>query len=392
MGRRGTDENLKGTISRRRLLLATGAALGMAAIGCGGGDDDEDEAAPEQASPAATEPPPTTTTPSDGATAAPATATPEPAAPPSLSTLRGTWTQLQPSGGPPPVRRDHALVADTEGAFVYLSGGRVNSRDELGDFWIYDVQADTWTQGPEGPSARFGQSRAFGLDSVVIFGGEGAGFFSDVWAYEPAVAAWRVLEEEGAGPAARYGAGGAFDPATTSLYVTHGFTDQGRFDDTWAFNVSLPGWLEVSPAEGERPLRRCLLRSVFDAGGNRIFLFGGQSNEVPFLGDLWAFDLGGGGWTQIDTPGPSPRQLYSMTLVSEGEALLFGGRTEAGDNNELWLLDLASATWTQLTAEGEAPSPRRGHDATWLTASNSMLLFGGQSVDDLNDLWLLEFS
>lgn len=69
---------------------------------------------------------------------------------------------------------------------------------------------------------------------------------------------WSQVAAEGELPALRYGsAGGIFDFGGDALYLSDGFADTGRFDDTWAFGLGSDTWRNVTPA-GPVPLKRCL--------------------------------------------------------------------------------------------------------------------------------------
>lgn len=362
-------------VSRRRLLGAgLASAAGLAALytlGCG---DEGPAAAP-------------TPTPATGAA-------PQPAA-----DRTAVWRRLEPRGSLPPARADHSLTADATGSRAYLFGGRTGG-EALNDLWAYDVDAAAWTSltpAGEAPAARFGHNAAYdpAAERLLVFGGQaGQRFFSDVWAYDVRGNAWRRLAGEGEGPRARYGAGGAYDPRAGVLYVTHGFTTSGRFDDTWAFAPASAAWAEASPSGGARPLKRCLLRTTADPDRGRLLLFGGQSDSEPFLGDLWAFDTAGRGWRRLDAAGPSPRNLYAaVRCEGRPRLLLFGGRTEAGDSDELWELDLERDAWSPVAARDGAPAARSSHDAAWLPGRDVVLVFGGRSGEsDLDELWQLTYA
>ena len=362
-------------ISRRALLRS--AALGgsglLAAylVGCGDGD----EAGPAPTATAGVWQPPT-------ATAAPAV-------------LR--WRPLTPSGALPPPRRDHSLV--TDGERLILFGGR--GPNPLGDTWVYAIASNQWEQvqtiGVPVPPVRFGHNAVWDRASnrIILFGGqaEATTFFNDLWAFDPEFWRWSQtsLPAGAPTPSPRYGAGAALDP-TGRLLMTHGFTTSGRFDDTWQYGLGEQAWAEITPGT-ERPVERCLMRAVWDPRQQRLFIFGGQTNEQPFLGDLWS--LFGDDWRQLTrTPAPSARNLYAMIFDEEAfRILLFGGRTESGPVNDLWAFDAGSERWDQLSVDGDSPSARFGHDAVWLADRRTLLMFGGNDGDtDLNDLWELSTS
>jgi hypothetical protein len=314
------------------------------------------------------------------------TATPEPAQP--------TWTQLSPGGELPSPRRDHSLAADSAGGTVWLFAGR-GAEGDLADLWAYDVAGNAWSRiEPAGdvPAARFGHNAAFDPNSnrMLVFGGQaGPNFFNDVWAYDPAANQWSLLAD-GAGPEPRYGAAGALDAGTGVFYVSHGFTNSGRFDDTWGFVVEGSSWLDDSPPEGPRPEARCLVRMASDTVRQRLLFFGGQSNTEGFKGDFWQFDIAALSWQELDIERPSPRNLYSfVSRLNVPGLVLFGGNSPNGVLNDLWTFDLEGNAWQPVAVEGTLPPARDSHDAAWLPGGQGMLVFGGRGGDLLNDLWLL---
>ena len=352
-------------LSRRDFLRATAAgAVGLAGaqlIGCGDGDGT---------------PSPTATA---GVTPSAATATPGAGA---LG-----WRQLAPAGTLPPARRDHSLV--TDGERLYLFGGR-SGGDAVGDTWVYDLAANEWEElNAPGPGARFGHNSVWSTRGrMVVFGGQAGGeFLNDTWLFDPADGMWQEIPDFRGAPSQRYGAAAALDPSGR-LVVTHGFTNQGRFDDTWGFALLDNFWTEISP-DGARPIERCLVRAVWDAARERLIMFGGQTTATPFLGDTWAL-TGSEGWLEL-TPqqSPSPRNFYAMAFDEvAGRALLIGGQTEDGPANDLWAFDAASDSWARLTLDGESPSARAGHDAAF--AAGSLYVVGGyDGSSELNDLWVL---
>jgi hypothetical protein len=359
-------------LSRRGFLRSSalgGAGLiGAYLLGCGDGDGE----------PAAT----ATGAPTEPPSAATATAAP--------TSLR--WRRIEPDGSLPSPRHDHSLVSD--GDRLVLFGGRDAS--PLGDTWVYAVGANEWEQVAPGdaPAARFGHNAAWDRPSnrILLFGGQaGSEFFNDVWSFDPETWEWSPLlvNVNTPVPEGRYGAGAALDD-TSRLRVSHGFTTSGRFDDTWRLDLAAMGWLDISPPDGEvRPLERCLVRAGWDAARARLLMFGGQSNEAPYLGDTW--ELTDEGWREIVAdPAPLPRNLYAAAFDdASGTFLLYGGRSEAGPEGDLWYLD-RDDLWHQVPIAGDAPAARHSHDAAWAASSMSLYVFGGNDGSaDLNDLWVL---
>lgn len=60
----------------------------------------------------------------------------------------GSWTDVKPSGSAPAVRFGEALVSLGTGGKVFMFGGATDERHPLGDPWLYDTLADTWSRLP----------------------------------------------------------------------------------------------------------------------------------------------------------------------------------------------------------------------------------------------------
>lgn len=310
------------------------------------------------------------------------------------------WTAIGGAAAGPGARWDHTLSADEAGGRLVLFGGRDAAAAPLGDTWLFDLEAETWeATDATGPSPRFGHAVAVDAEAGVLylFGGQADGdtFFDDAWRLDLESLAWSELAAGvAAGPSARYGTSAVLD-GRGNLLVSHGFTFEGRFDDTWALDLEAETWTDLSPAPETRPLKRCLHEAVWDGESERMLLFGGCSSGFGPCpqGDLWAFDPAARTWTLLAAAdvGPGARSNPALVVEPGGEgALLFGGLTEAGYAADLWTLPLgdAAATWTQSGAAGAAPSPRASHDA--VVSGDCVFLYGGIGDDGaLGDLWVL---
>ncbi len=323
-------------------------------------------------------------------TASPPSATPSPSTAPSTPTTTDsarpagpTWRRIDAKG--PPARRDHTFTGDTPRGSAYLLGGRTGATRALGDFWIFDAARGAWKKGPVGPPPRFGHNAAVIAGKLRVFGGQSGpdAFLNDVWEFDPDAGAWTRRSAGGsAGPAKRYGAAAAV--IADRLIVTHGFTNSGRFDDTWAL---ADRWTDVSPADGPRPIKRCLHRAVFWSQENALALFGGQTNGDPYLGDFWLYDPPAKRWRESKAARPpSPRNLFAMMALDD-RVWIFGGRADNGALNDLHYIDSAAGGWKPFSATGQKPSPRSGIEAAVLEPSRALIFGGKADAGELSDLW-----
>lgn len=312
----------------------------------------------------------------------------------SLSAQPLSYTLLPPGGPGPSARFDGVIAHDPSSRRIFLFGGSDGAARN--DLWAYSLVQRRWTEvetAGEEPPARWGHTMVFDSQRrrLIVFGGQAAVFFSDAWAYDIASGSWNRLAAQDAGPSRRYGHSAIYDAGRDRMIVSHGFTDAGRFDDTWEFKFATNTWRNVSPPS-LRPLRRCLHEAVYDAENSRMLLYGGcASGAGPCpLGDLWSFDLTGHRWTELSSQiAPAPRQHYGMVFDSARRRLVLFGGVGSGILNDTWEYDPLRA-WRQPLIEGPAPSPRSRHESAYASDRGTAFFFGGSTVAGLSsELWML---
>ena len=303
---------------------------------------------------------------------------------------------LLPSQDPQPAPRfDGTIAYNPASRQLYLFGGQDTA--PANDLWTYSLAQRRWTEvgaaSPK-PPARFGHTLLFDpvRNRLIVFGGQARGFFNDVWAFDIARGAWQQIGRDEAGPSQRYGHSAIYETARDRMIVSHGFTDAGRFDDTWAFDLANNTWRNISPS-GTRPLRRCLHHAAYDAANNQMYLYGGcSSGSGPCpQGDLWSFDLNTNIWTErTGQVNPPAREHYGMAFdAARKKLVVFGGRG-AGVLNDTWEYDPQRRSWQQVTPEGTAPSPRQRHETAYASDRGTIFFFGGVTGSGMtNELWML---
>ncbi len=306
-----------------------------------------------------------------------------------------SYSLLRADGAQPSPRVDGTIAYDLSGRRIFLFGGQDTS--PRNDLWAYSLSQRRWeevqTSGPR-PPARFGHTLIFDPECqrLIVFGGQAGGFFSDVWAFDIVQGSWQELSGDDAGPSRRYGHSAIYDSARDRMVISHGFTNAGRFDDTWAFDFTTNAWRDLSPA-GPRPLRRCLHHAVYDSPNDQMYLYGGCASgfgPCP-LGDLWSFDLGSNRWTERTAqPSPPAREHYGMAFDTvRGRLVLFGGNGN-GPLNDTWAYDPRAGSWQQPAIAGDPPSPRHRHEAAYAGDRGTIFFFGGMTATvATNELWML---
>ena len=306
------------------------------------------------------------------------------------------WRRVS-SGGGPAARWDHTLSAHAARKELLVAFGRDAAGTPLGDSWVTDRSSGEWAPlNVSGPSARFGHAVASDDASglIYLFGGQQDDlFFNELWVLDLDAGRWELLAAGDAGPSPRYGTSLVHDGAG-SLYVSHGFTFEGRFDDTWRFDLATATWDDASPPADTRPLKRCLHEAVWDDTAGAMWLYGGCSSGFGPCpqGDLWRFEPDAGSWKNVPLSGPAARSNPSLVLEPvDNRLVLFAGLAENGSANDLWIGSPTddTMTWEAVSPGADGPSARSSHDA--VISGGALYLFGGLGPDGpLGDLWRLK--
>ncbi len=312
-----------------------------------------------------------------------------------------SYSLFKPTTDAAPTERfDGTIAYDPQDRRIFLFGGQ-DFTGTQNDLWTFTLAGRTWTQlNPTGakPAARFGHTLVY--DSMrhrlILFGGQAGGFFSDTWAYDIATNAWRQLAADNAGPSRRYGHSAIYDTARDRVVISHGFTNSGRFDDTWAFELATNTWRNISPPSGAtRPLRRCLHHAALNAEGNEMLLYGGcSSGSGPCpQADLWSFDLTSNRWTER-TPRLSPpgREHYGLAFDAVRARLIIFGGSGSSLYNDTWEYDPRERLWQSATLapDNNPPSARSRQEGAAAKDLEAVFFFGGTTDSGpSNELWTL---
>ncbi len=311
----------------------------------------------------------------------------------SAPVIAQNWFKLTPAGGEAPApRRNAAAVYDSLDHRMIVFGGRSAAGDH-NDVWAFHFSANTWNEltpaAGLAPAPRFTANGIYDAaeHQMIIWSGQGVSFFNDVWAFDLASNTWSQFTPPVPKPNIRYGTAAIFDPQARDLVTFAGFTDQGRFDDTWRFDLDAALWAKLQL--DTYPEKRCLHTASYDALKHRMIVYGGQTNGPR--GDIWAFDLNQNHWVDL-TPNNSPAGRWFAASIYESREhrlIIFGGNLGGGQTNDVWAFRLNEGNWEQLLPTGEGPAAREGAAAIYVEKENRMVVFGGRGASDFNEVWSL---
>ena len=309
-----------------------------------------------------------------------------------------SWSKRSEAGPGP--RSYHAMAYDLGGG-ITLFGGRSDTGARLNDTWVWNSHQRVWTDiTPAGvkPSPRFGHAivgitnpvRGHGL---LMFGGSELGIWAnDTWEWNSLTKTWIKVTPIGPSPNRRTRHSMAFDPARGKVLLFGGFDIANtHLNDVWEWDVAARAWTDVTPAL--RPAPRSDAGMVYDEAAGKLVLFGG-SNGTSFFNDTWEWDTTAKSWANVTPAGSKPSARYTQALVFNPACMnvvLFGGWTVTGASNETWEWNGLTKTWSPSAESASGPSRRSGHAAAYERNTNSVVLFGGSTNNNVTagDTWEL---
>jgi hypothetical protein len=196
---------------------------------------------------------------------------------------------------------------------------------------------------------------------------------------------------------------------SNTIFVHAGCPENGRLSDLWAFDINAKKW-KTLPAAPEPP--RGGTSITYSAGKlYRMNGFDGQQEQGGNLdifdlsGDAWStikYPVDG-------KSGPEARSVSSLLPLEVGSrkllVTLFGehdpsslGHSGAGKMlGNVWAYDIADGNWTELKANGDVPQSRGWFDADVVKVvkgKDAIVVHGGLAEDNsrLGDVWVMEIA
>ena len=302
-------------------------------------------------------------------------------APPPATTV--TTTTPAATG---PVARGYAMMTDLPGetGVLLLGGADQPGPPDLPDMWSYEPKSGwsdiTSSTLPESDIASgvVGNAFEFDIDS-------GLGVFADIegntYAYDPTTERWTAKKTKD-GPTELLGSSMVYDAGSDRMIVFGGFMfDSGVNGETWAYDVDSNTWEHMHPKN--HPSARNYSAMAYDAASDRVILFGGD-NGTDVFGDTWGYDYESDSWTEM-SPAKSPAARdYSWMVYDPGSdrMVLYGGSKdqETATLDDTWAYDYDRNRWTRLVVDG--PSARAWHAMAYDDRTKTIVLFGGGTSRD----------
>jgi hypothetical protein len=303
------------------------------------------------------------------------------------------WSKITTTGNVLHLKNHSAIYHPPTNRMIVF-GGRTAVDTVSGELWSLNLTTNQWTQlTPTGISPEMRYSHNAHYDSLnnrmIIWSGRSpfSDLLNDVWAYNFASNSWQELWPDGntsGVPLKRYGTASVFDPVNRQFVTFAGFTNSGRFEDTWTFNVDNLSWQDRT--NNPHPPKRCLHTAVFARDQRKMVMYAGQNDAGP-LDDIWTLNIDNFAWQNV-TPQfrPSARFWNSTIYSGNGNVIIFGGLGSIA-LADMWKFSLSTYQWEIVNQGSTVPGARWGHSGIYIPSQDRMIIFGGEGDSLYTDTW-----
>lgn len=156
---------------------------------------------------------------------------------------------------------------------------------------------------------------------------------------------------------------------------------------TWSFDLATRTWQQQDPAaqpESTPANPRFGAPLTYDAESDRLVLFAGGSPWHMYA-DTWAYDYNTDTWELMEpVVSPSPRGMYAATYDSESDrVLLWGGFTGTEENDvQMWAYDYNTDSWEALE-NGDGPQQHwERHGMAYIPELDRVLFYSGMLEEE----------
>ncbi|HXS83781.1 MAG TPA: kelch repeat-containing protein [Methylomirabilota bacterium] len=296
-----------------------------------------------------------------------------------------TWSPLATQGSPPGERHSPQFGFDAARNRLLVFGGYgkhypgSTNYEYLSDVWQLSLDGTpTWTElFPTGtpPPGRLAGAAVYDdfRQRFVGFGGT-VGLPVDTWELDlSGEPAWNPVTTSSTAPPGMYGMASVFDARRDRMIIFGGSTSDNYFgvhNDTWVLNLrgGTPTWHKLNPA-GTLPAARRTMTSIYDPIRDRMIVYGGWDSggeaNSHFLGDTWELSLENNPtWTQLAPAGSLPTGRDATAAIYDpvnDQLAVYGGWTGTDMLADSWLLHWGATGVAAAMATSSSASPTNAH-------------------------------
>ncbi|KAL8056978.1 hypothetical protein ABFX02_04G153600 [Erythranthe guttata] len=318
----------------------------------------------------------------------------------SIESTAMRWERVQRrevSGGPG-VRWGHTCNAIRGGKLLYVFGGYGKDQCQTNQLHIFDTVNMLWSEpSVKGtpPTPRDSHSCTTVGDNLFVFGGtDGRKPLNDLHILDTSSNTWILPSVRGDGPEPREGHSAALIGKRLFIFGGCGKSDNSEiyYDDLYILNTETFSWKRVVPS-GTPPSKRD--SHTCSSWKNKIIVIGGEDSCDYYLSDVYILDADTLVWCKLNTTGQLMPPRGGHTTIAFGNKLfVFGGFSdEQSLYDDVYMLDIETGAWTKILANGEGPSGRFSMAGESLDPEmGGVLVFIGgcnKNLEALDDIYYL---
>jgi N-acetylneuraminic acid mutarotase len=265
-----------------------------------------------------------------------------------------TWTEMKPAVSPGCIFEP--MVYDSQAdRTIYYAGikGSYPSYTAIGETWAYDDNANTWTnlQSINTPSGLGAGKMVYDAESdkVILFGGiTGENLnqtLNETWVFDYQANAWTQMEPAVSPPVMGWPAM-AYDSESDLVLVWGGFPIMSakpgvERTSIWAYDYNSNTWTEWPNTDG--PVEEYMGAMVYDPDLDLSFLYVGNQ--------FWSYDYNNNQWRKLKDISVKPGRRTNHAMVYDSQSkyiILFGGIGNLSiPDHETWFYDPPSDEWAE---------------------------------------------
>jgi hypothetical protein len=166
-------------------------------------------------------------------------------------------------------------------------------------------------------------------------------------------------------------------------------------NDIWVYHLKTMSWKEVTTT-GDVPDHRSNATLNYDAVNHQLILFGGGGPNKQRFNSISVLDLKSLSWVEFQPFENEPSPLERTYHIAEFKfpyLVVFGGEG-VDDLGDLWVYNLETLSWREVRFSNQAARPKARRFHSSCLVENSVYVFGGceGKYSCLGDLFELDLS
>lgn len=277
--------------------------------------------------------------------------------------------------------------------YGYYWPDRPNNINEQ-SLYRYDIALQTWgiveVIGEKPEKRVFHSTFVYNDEMFIVYGLyiSTSIIYDSIWKFVFSSSTWELISNIAGDGVVNTG-----NPQNESIvYILYGRNSINIFNAVFYFDLSEPvptrKYLSNNWDSPSKRKNHCSM-----VINDHIFIFGGVSDSVTHLNDMWYFDITNNYWIYISVTGaiPSARQLAACGSFQGNSILLFGGTNQIVNFNDLYYFDAYLYQWKEITPI-MSPSPTPRFSACLAIYQTNLLILGGRDDTSIFDeIWVYNY-